>query len=144
MKLDLVYNFMSILLIFFVIEAAIAITTQYYVPIDKPYEELTKTQKVLWTMRFYLNIIEATLIIYALYNYSSYLNNYAILLLVLILIACLRYFFFAYGLIYYFIDKTENNIKVVNFIEGPIGKIQNIIIFLLLSFLALRIYFYEI
>jgi hypothetical protein len=144
MKSDSVYNFMIFLLVFIIIELIVAVTNQIYVPFGKKYEELTVTQKILSNLRFYFNIVETILLTYVLFNYSKYLNNWTILLLVSILIACMRYFLFGLGLIYYFVDKTKKNYIIVDFIEETIGKIQNIGIILLLVYIVIRIYFYKI
>lgn len=144
MKGEFVYNFLTLLIIFIIIELIIAIINQYYVPPDVKYDQLTITQKILSNLRFYFNIIETILIFYVLFYYYNFLNNLTILLLVSILIACFRYFLFALGLIYYFIDKTERNTKIVEFIEGPIGKTQNKGIALLLFFIIIRIYIFKI
>jgi hypothetical protein len=144
MKSDFVYNFMTILLIFIIIELTIAIANQNYVPLDKKYKDLTITQKILSNLRFYFNIVETFLISYILFNYSKYLNSLTILLLVSILIGCVRYFFFGLGLIYFFIDKTKKNDTIVYFIEDIFGKIQNTGIMILLIYIIIRIYFYKI
>jgi hypothetical protein len=144
MKSDSVYNFMIFLLIFIIIELSIAVTNQIYVPHGKKYQDLTLTQKILSNLRFYFNIVEVILLSYVLYNYSKYLNWLTILLLVTILIACVRYFLFGLELIYFFVNKTNKNDIIVNFIEETVGKIQNIGIILLLIYIVLRIYFYKI
>lgn len=144
MKGEFVYISLTFLLIFIIFELAVAITNQYYVPRDKKYEELNTIQKILATLRFYFNIIETILIIYFLFYFYDYLNNATIFLLVSILLACLRYFFFELELIYYFVNKSERNLKRVDFIEGTFGKIQNISILLLLIYIIITIYFFKI
>jgi hypothetical protein len=144
MKGDDVYTLMTNLLIFVIIELAVAVTNQFYVPRHKKYEELTVIQKILVNLRFYFNIIETILITYVLFNYHSYLNYLTILLLVSILLACIRYFLFALEWIYYFINKTKKNIAAIEFIEGTFGKIQNIGILLLLIYIVIQIYFFRI
>jgi len=144
MKGDLVYSFIVYLLISIIVELVVAITNQFYVPLDKKYEELTPTQKILSQTRLYLNIIEVFVISYVLFNYSKYLNILTIILLVSILIACSRYFLFAKGLIYYFVNKTEKNTTIFNFIEGPIGKIQNFGITILLIYIVIKVFFFKV
>ena len=144
MKGEFVYISLTFLLIFIIFELAVAITNQYYVPRDKKYEELNTIQKILATLRFYFNIIETILIIYFLFYFYDYLNNATIFLLVSILLACFRYFFFELELIYYFVNKSERNLKRIDFIEGTFGKIQNISILLLLIYIIITIYFFKI
>jgi len=141
MKGDLVYNYMTNLLIFITIEFAVAIITQFYVPRDKTYEELSYPERFLTTLRFYLNIIEVIVVAYALVNFSKYLNLVTNIFLISILLACLRYFLFAAKFIYYFIDETKRNANIVDFMEGTFGIIQNLTIFFLLAFTVIRIYF---
>jgi hypothetical protein len=144
MRNDSVYNFIVYLLIFIIIELLVAIVNQYHVPHDKKYEDLTIIQKILSTLRFHFNIIETIIIFYVLLNYGKYLNYLTLLLFVSILFACFRYFLFALGLIYKFVDKTERNESIVNFIERKFGKIQNIGIVLLLIFIVFRIYYFKV
>ena len=144
MKGDEVYSFMIFLLFFIIFELIVAIVNQFYVPENKTYEELTPTQKMLSTLRFYLNIIQLSILIYTLFNYSKYLNSLTILLIVSILIASIRYFLFAREYIYYFVDKTDKNGIIVDFIEGPFGKAQNIGILFLLIYIVIKLYFFKL
>jgi hypothetical protein len=144
MKGDAVYSFMIFLIFFIIIELIVAIINQYYVPLRKNYDELTPTQKMLSTLRFYLNVIELNILIYTLFKYGEYLNSLTILLVVSILIACIRYFLFAREYIYYFVDKTEKNNIIVDFIEGPFGKAQNIGIVVLLIYIVIKLYFFKL
>lgn len=65
--------------------------------------------------RFYLNIIEPLFIVYFLYKYN--LNKYLKFSLFLILLVILRYWLFNQKLIYYFINKNNYNIKLVDEID---------------------------
>ncbi len=122
---------------FIIFELCVALINQFYVPLDKNYEDYTPIQKFLFTIRYYLNIIELIIITYVLFKFGRYLNYLTIALLAFILIACLRYFLFRLGLIYYFIDKAD-------YIEGTLGTVQNITILILSVFIVLRIYFYQL
>ena len=142
MKGDQVYNFMIGLVIFIAADMIVALINQFYVPYDgTKYEELTFIQKILYSLRFYFNIVQIILVTYTLYFYSKYLNYLTILLIVLVWLASARYFLFALKLIYYFINKTEKNDIIIEFIEGTLGKVMNSGILILLIYLIIKIYF---
>lgn len=144
MKGDSAYNFVIFTLVFTTIELIIAIANQFYVPNDKKYEDLSTTQKILSSLRFYLNIIEAFMIIYLFAVYGQYLNILTIILFVSIFLAIIRYFLFARRWIYYLIEKTETNAPIIDFIEGKFGVFQNAGIVILLIYINARIFLFKV
>jgi len=138
-----IFNLLTLLLFFVLIEVFVAIINQYYVPDEKPYNELTTTQKILKQLRFYFNIIETIMISVFLFYYGKFLNWLTILFLVSMLISAFRYFLFALQLVYYFVNKTEKNMIIVDFIEKTFGKIQNWTNFILIVIIIARIYFFK-
>lgn len=137
MKGDLVYNFIVYIFLFIIFEISVALINQFYVPENKNYDDLTPTQKLLFTLRYYLNVIELIIITYVLFKFGQYLNYLTIIFLIFTLLAIFRYFLFSRGLIYYFVDNAH-------FIEGTLGKFQNMTILILSVFIVLRIYFYQL
>lgn len=137
------YTYMIYLLIFIIIEFTIAIANQFFVVHDPKIEDLTTTEKILYYLRLYFNIIETCLVLYGLFMYGKYYNMFTLLLLAAVLLAALRYFLFAYELIYYFIDDTKENNDIVFFIERRFGKVSNIAVYILLVYVAARIFFFK-
>lgn len=144
MKGDSAYNFVIFVLIFTTIELFIAIVNQFYVPNNKKYEELSTTQQILSSLRFYFNLIEGALIIYLFAVYGQYLNYLTIILFIAIFLAIVRYFLFARHWIYNLIEKNENNASIINFVEGKFGVFQNALIVSLLIYINARIFLFKV
>jgi hypothetical protein len=113
-------------------------------PQKKPYEELTNTQKFLVTMRFYDNIIGTIIIVYILINCRKYINGLTILFFVSLLISNITYFLIVKEYIYIFIDKSQRNKEIVNFIDSPIGTIQNACNLLLVIYIVFKLFFTKV
>ena len=63
MQIDFVYKFIIFLLFYSIFQLSVGMINKLYMPKNKSYEELTNTQKILATIRFYDNIIGTIIII---------------------------------------------------------------------------------
>jgi hypothetical protein len=113
-------------------------------PKNKSYEELTNTQKILATIRFYDNIIGTIIIVYILINYRKYINGLTILFFVSLLISNIIYFLVIKGYIYIFIDKSQRNKEIVDFIESPIDPVQNACNLFLVIYIVFKLFFTKV
>jgi hypothetical protein len=144
MPTDFVYNFIIFSLFYSIFQLFIGIINKFYVPQNKPYEELTNTQKILTTMRFYDNIFGIIIVVYILINYRKYVNGLTILFFVSLLISNIRYFLLVKEYIYIFIDKSQRNKEIVDFIESPIGTVQNVCNLFLVIYIVFKLYFTKV
>ena len=144
MPTDFVYNFIIFSLFYSIFQLSISIINKFYVPQNKPYEELTNTQKILTTMRFYDNIFGTIIVVYILINYRKYVNGLTILFFVSLLISNIRYFLLVKEYIYIFIDKSQRNKEIVDFIESPIGTFQNACNLFLVIYIVFKLYFTKV
>ena len=60
------------------------------------------------------------------------------------LISNIRYFLLVKGYIYIFIDKSQRNKEIVDFIESPIGTFQNACNLFLVIYIVFKLYFTKV
>ena len=106
------FDFFTMFILFLVVELVhktIAVLDEFGVP-----KEIT---------RYHFNVFEVVAILGFLTFYK--LNPFLKSLLLILLIAPVRYFLFNQNFIYYFINKNDSNNKIVN-VFGSLGKQVNI------------------
>ena len=106
------FDFFTMFILFLVVELVhktIAVLDEFGVP-----KEIT---------RYHFNVFEVVAIMGFLMYYK--LNPFLKSLLLILLIAPVRYFLFNQNYIYYFINKNDSNNKIVN-VFGSLGKQVNI------------------
>ena len=106
------FDFFTMFILFLVVELVhktIAVLDEFGVP-----KEIT---------RYHFNVFEVVAILGFLTFYK--LNPFLKSLLLILLIAPVRYFLFNQNYIYYFINKNDSNNKIVN-VFGSLGKQVNI------------------
>jgi len=144
MQIDFVYKFIIFLLFYSIFQLSVGMINRLYMPQNKSYEELTNTQKFLATMRFYDNIIGTIIIVYVLINCRKYINGLTILFFVSLLISNITYFLVIKGYIYIFIDKSQRNKEIVDFIESPIDPVQNACNLFLVIYIVFKLFFTKV
>jgi len=144
MQIDFVYKFIIFLLFYSIFQLSVGMINRLYMPQNKSYEELTNTQKFLATMRFYDNIIGTIIIVYILINYRKYINGLTILFFVSLLISNIIYFLVIKGYIYIFIDKSQRNKEIIDFIESPIDPVQNACNLFLVIYIVFKLFFTKV
>ena len=144
MQIDFVYKFIIFLLFYSIFQLSVGMINKLYMPKNKSYEELTNTQKILATIRFYDNIIGTIIIVYILINYRKYINGLTILFFVSLLISNITYFLVIKGYIYIFIDKSQRNKEIVDFIESPIDPVQNACNLFLVIYIVFKLFFTKV
>ena len=144
MQIDFVYKFIIFLLFYSIFQLSVGMINKLYMPQNKSYEELSNTQKFLATMRFYDNIIGTIIIVYVLINCRKYINGLTILFFVSLLISNITYFLVIKGYIYIFIDKSQRNKEIVDFIESPIDPVQNACNLFLVIYIVFKLFFTKV
>ena len=144
MQIDFVYKFIIFLLFYSIFQLSVGMINKLYMKQNKSYEELTNTQKFLANMRFYDNIIGTIIIVYILINYRKYINGLTILFFVSLLISNIIYFLVIKGYIYIFIDKSQRNKEIVDFIESPIDPVQNACNLFLVIYIVFKLFFTKV
>ena len=144
MQIDFVYKFIIFLLFYSIFQLSVGMINKLYMPQNKSYEELTNTQKFLANMRFYDNIIGTIIIVYILINYRKYINGLTILFFVSLLISNITYFLVIKGYIYIFIDKSQRNKEIIDFIESPIDPVQNACNLFLVIYIVFKLFFTKV